>query len=281
MVRLRTCCIPTGRRHARGKEQNENRYRYIDTNKEHLHTLDGKPLTWWASGMACEKFGWLSPNKFSAEECQAALDDGYTRVTAMAKDSYAKLLNEAYRAHNTKKEKAADDGTDRHAALERYVKLMIQFNGGKPGELDSYEDPAMETLAQWAKTNVKRFLWSEINGYSEILWTGGIADVGWEDFDNRIIAGDFKSGGPYFDQFVQVAGYDLMLSENGGLTANGDKIFELPGAVEGYCVLPFGPEKFAPRYEFNVEAYRMGFRAAVHLSKVQIAYEGVGKKGRY
>src|SRR6185369_9037864 len=186
-----------------------NRYRYIDTNKEHLHTLDGKPLigtstatkiiakplTWWASGMACEKFGWLSPNKFSDDECRAALDEGYARVTKLAKESYAALLNEAYRAHNTKKEKAADDGTDRHAALEKYVKLCIETNKGVTLELDSYDDPAVETLAKWAKINVKRFLWSEINGYSEKLWTGGIADVGWEDFDNRIIAGDFKSGG--------------------------------------------------------------------------------------
>jgi hypothetical protein len=269
-----------------------NRYRYIDTEKAHLHTLDGKPLigtstatkiiakplTWWASGMAVEKFGWLSPNKFHGEACQAALDEGYARVMALSKDEYAALLNEAYRAHNTKKEKAADDGTDRHAALEVYVKTVINLFEGRPAEMTKYEDPAVETLVKWSQDNVKRFLWSEINGYSEVLWTGGIADVGWEDFNGRIIAGDFKSGGPYFDQFVQVAGYDLMLSENGGLTADGEKIFELPGPIEGYCVLPFDPDKFEPRYEYDVDAYRKGFRAAVHLSKVQIAYEGVGKR---
>src|SRR6185369_2325880 len=131
-----------------------NRYRYIDTNKEHLHTLDGKPLigtstatkiiakplTWWASGMACEKFGWLSPNKFSDEECQNALDEGYARVTGLTKESYASLLNEAYRAHNTKKEKAAGDRTERHAAPEKYVKLMIETNDGEPWGLESYDD---------------------------------------------------------------------------------------------------------------------------------------------
>lgn len=269
-----------------------NRYRYIDTNKAHLHTLDGKPLigtstattiiakplTWWASGMAVERFGWLSPNKFSAEEVQAALDEGHARVTSMDKDEYAKLLTEAYRAHNEKKEKAADQGTDRHAALERYVKDMIQNFDGEPMALESYEDPAVDSLARWAKSNVKRFLWSEINGYSEVLWTGGIADVGWEDLQGRIIAGDFKSGGPYFDQFVQVAGYDLMLSENGGLTPDGDKVFDLPGSVEGYCVMPFGPDKFVPRFEYDVEAYRNGFRSAVQLSKLQIAYEGSGRR---
>lgn len=269
-----------------------NRYKYIDTDKAHLHTLDGKPLigtstathiiakplTWWASGMAVEKFGWLSPNKFSPEDVQKALDEGYARVMALGKDEYASLLNTAYRAHNEKKEKAADDGTARHAALEKYVKTMIADHNGTPLLLDNYDDPAVETLATWAQVNIRRFLWSEINGYSEVLWTGGIADVGWEDLQSRIIAGDFKSGGPYFDQFVQVAGYDLMLSENGGLTADGDKVFDLPGAIKGYCVLPFGPEKFEPRFEYAVESYRTGFRSAVHLSKLQIAYEGAGRK---
>lgn len=268
------------------------RYKYIDTNKEHLHTLNGKPLigtstatkiiakplTWWASGMAVEKFGWLSPNKFTPEEVQRALDEGYSRVMGLTKGSYAELLAVAYRAHNEKKEKAADEGTDRHAALERYVKGRIIENDGQPLALDIYEDPAVESLVKWAQANVKRFLWSEINGYSEALWTGGIADVGWEDLSGRIIAGDFKSGGPYFDQFVQVAGYDLMLSENGGLTADGDKVFELPGPIEGYCVLPFGPAKFEPRFEYATELYRDGFRSAVQLSKLQIAYEGNGRK---
>lgn len=269
-----------------------NRYKYIDTNKAHLHTLDGKPLigtstatkiiakplTWWASGMAVEKFGWLSPNKFSAEEIQKALDEGYSRVMGLTKNSYAELLTVAYRAHNEKKEKAADEGTDRHAALEKYVKAVIAEDDGTPLEFDTYDDPAVGSLVKWAQTNVRRFLWSEMNGYSEVLWTGGIADVGWEDLQGRIIAGDFKSGGPYFDQFVQVAGYDLMLSENGGLTADGDKVFDLPGPIEGYCVLPFGPTKFEPRFEYDVEMYKNSFRSAVQLSKAQIAYEGVGRK---
>ena len=188
------------------------------------------------------------------------------RITGIAKA--------AYYAHNEKKEKAADQGTDRHAALERYVKMVITDHGGKPVQLDEYEDPAVESLVLWSQVNVSRFLWSEINGYSEVLWTGGIADVGWEDLQGRIIAGDFKSGGPYFDQFVQVAGYDMMLTENGGLTVDGDKFFELPGEVEGYCVMPFGPDKFEPRFEYDVQKYKDGFRSAVHLSKLQKFYEG-------
>lgn len=263
-----------------------NRYKYIDEKREHLHTLDGKPLigtstatkiiakplTWWASGMACMKFGWLNPKKFSTEAVQAALDEGYARIMELDKESYAKLLTEAYRAHNDHKEKKADEGTDRHAALEKYVKLMIQDQGGKPILMNRYEDPAVQAFAEWAQKNIRQLLWSEMHGYSEVLWTGGIADVGWIDLQGRIIAGDFKSGGPYFDQFVQIAGYDLMLAENGGLDKYGNKMFELPGEVVGYCVLPFATPKFEPYFQYATESYRNGFRSAVQLSKLQAAY---------
>lgn len=264
-----------------------SRYKYIDTNKAHLHTLDGKPLigtstatkiiakplTWWSSGMAVSKFGWVNPKKVSAEAVQEALDEGYARVTALDKEAYAKLLTEAYRAHNERKEKAADEGTDRHALLEAYVKECIETNKGIPLAFHRVnEDEIISKFVDWSLANVKQFLWSEMHGYSEILWTGGIADVGWIDVQDRVIAGDFKSGGPYFDQFVQIAGYDLMLSENGGLTADGEKVFDLPREIQGYCVLPFATPKFVPRFEFATESYREGFRSAVKLHKLQEAY---------
>lgn len=263
-----------------------NRYKYTDEKKAHLHTLDGKPLigtstatkiiakplTWWASGMACAKFGWLNPKKHSPEAVLEALTQGFEKVKSLDLDAYKKLLGEAYKAHNERKEKAADEGTDRHAALEWYVKKCITENGGAPIHPILHEESAVEKLADWAKLNVKKFLWSEIHGYSEALWTGGIADVGWIDLQDRLIAGDFKSGGPYFDQYVQIAGYDLMLSENGGLTADGEKIFELPGEVQGYCVLPFATPTFEPHFEYATESYRQGFRSAVQLTKLQNAY---------
>lgn len=260
------------------------RYKYIDENKEHLHTLDGKPLigtstatkiiakplTWWASGMAVAKFGWVNPKKATPEFVKQSLDEGYSRVTGLSKEDYAKLLTQAYRAHNDRKEQAAEEGTDRHKILEEYVKTCIENNNGVPVD---ESNPEIIRFVQFAKYNISKFLWSEINGYSEVLWTGGIADVGWIDKQDRIIAGDFKSGGPYFDQFVQIGGYDLMLSENGGLTKDGDKVFDLPGKITGYCVLPFATKEFNPRFEYNVESYRQGFRAAVALHKLSHEYE--------
>jgi hypothetical protein len=52
-----------------------NRYKFVDTPKEHMHYLDSipltgtssvmnvlsKPLSWWASGKACEVLGGFRP----------------------------------------------------------------------------------------------------------------------------------------------------------------------------------------------------------------------------
>lgn len=73
-----------------------NRYKYIDEQKEHLHTLDGrplfgtssvlkvvaKPLVWWASGLAVAELGWTKiqdkPQNLSAEMQQKIAELGLT-----------------------------------------------------------------------------------------------------------------------------------------------------------------------------------------------------------
>src|ERR1700691_4018829 len=120
-------------------------YRFINEKREHLHTLDGKPLvgtstvtkviakplTWWASGLAVGQLGWvkkLDPRDATAEEIEAnsklrmsmAIDQLDAYKTMFAPD-YIKLLDKAYRAHADSLDKSADKGTDMHAELEGYV----------------------------------------------------------------------------------------------------------------------------------------------------------------
>jgi hypothetical protein len=129
--------------------------------------------------------------------------------------------------------------------------------------------PDIIPFISWSQKNVKKFLWSEIHSYSEVLWTGGIADVGWEDMNGRIVAGDFKSSKDvFFSQFIQIGGYDTMLSENGGYTANGEKVFDLPGPIEAYCVAPFGQEDFNPITLDYVDDFKEAFKSSVHLHKL-------------
>lgn len=245
--------------------------------KNHLHTLDGralkgcttvcgiiyKVLTWWASGEAMKKFGWLDPKKNTPEAVKEAIEIGYKKVQELSLPEYKKFVSEAYGAHSEKLEDTADVGTKRHEDLETYVKKCLKTNGGIPVDHGPDDDDSIKWFADWSKKNVKKFLWSEIHGYSREMWTGMIADVGWIDTQDRIIAGDFKSAPvAYFNNFVQIAGCDLMLAENGGLTADGEKIFELPGQVQGYCTIPFGKNVPVPEFVYNVNEYKDGFRLA-------------------
>lgn len=263
-------------------------YKFLDEKKQHLHTLRdkalkgcttvcgiiAKTLTWWASGMAVQKFGWLDPKKNSPEDVQKALEEGFNRVKALDLAGYKKLLAGAYKAHSEKLGDSAEVGTLRHKNLEKYVKLMISDQGGKPHLMNSYDDSAVEWFANWATNNVKRFLWSEVHGYSEDMWTGVILDVGWLDMQDRIIAGDFKSAPvAYFNNFVQIAGGDLMLSENGGFTADGEKILTLIRRIDGYCIIPFGKLIPEPEFIYDVEAYKNGFKYANGLYDLQQSYK--------
>src|SRR3990167_2522342 len=152
-----------------------NRYQYIDEKGSHLHTLDkkpligtstvvkvlSKPLTWWASGMAVAKFGWLDPKKNTPGSVQDALQEGFSRVTSLSLPDYEKLLAEAYRAHSVRLKEAAGTGGDRHELLEIYVKTCIKDNGGIPLAHSVGGDSAIYSFVDWSLANVKKFLYSE------------------------------------------------------------------------------------------------------------------------
>src|SRR3990167_6722028 len=85
-----------------------------------------KPLTWWASGLACEKFGWLNPKKNSPESVKIALQEGWERIRGLSLEAYEKLLGEAYNAHSKTLKSAAKKGTDLHDILERFTRAEIK-----------------------------------------------------------------------------------------------------------------------------------------------------------
>lgn len=248
-------------------------YKY--TEDGHAHTLRGlplmgtstvvnviaKPLTWWASGLAVMELGWLNPNKFTKEECASALLEGWNRVRELTMDAYAKLLDKAYRAHSKNLKKTAKAGTDLHAELERFVKNTMQG-------IDGIYDPKIQPFIDWSKTNVKRFIWSEIYCYSEELWCGGISDCGIEDMEGRIAVIDFKSStDAYASQFFQCAGYAIELQENGGWTAEGEQVFGPLEKVDYVLVVPFGAKIVAPVPYYDMENAKTAFKAAVTLHK--------------
>ena len=251
--------------------------KYEFNDKEHLHLLDGKPLTgtssvgnvlakpltWWAAGLAVEKFGWLNPKKFSSEECAVACEDGLDKVKKMERDEYAKLLTEAYYAHSKKLKDSAKTGTDLHEELEAYVKAMMKL---KP--VRKY-DEKIQPFINWADENVKKFIASEAHCFDEELWVGGITDVVAELNDGKLAIIDFKSSKEaYPTQFLQVSGYAIQIEKNGLWDMGGTVNKKLDKQIEALIIVPFGADVIEPAIRYDLDSYKQGFRSAVVLYRL-------------
>lgn len=256
-------------------------YKYIDEKKEHLHTLDdkplmgcstvvgiiAKPLTWWASGLACSYLGWNNPKFMTLEQRISLVEPRFKQICSMTPEAYLKELDEAYKAHSVKLKDTAVSGTDLHAELEKYIKDCIETNNGEPCE-KATEIEYLVDFSNWALVNVDKFIWSEAHCYSRELWTGGISDCGAKLKDGRTVIIDFKSSKEsYQSQFVQIAGYAIMVKENGLLDHNGTKKDDIK-TIDGYVVIPFGAKKFTADYRWNTQELEEGFRSAVKLYKI-------------
>lgn len=255
-------------------------YKYIDEKKQHLHTWDdkpligtssvinvlSKPLTWWASGLACEKFGWKNPKYFSPDERLKSATEFLKMTDKYSVEEWLKLGDEAYKAHSVKLKDSAEAGTDLHAEAERYVKWHM---GTIPSVGLVSFDSKIQPFIYWVEQNVKRFLWSEAHCYSTTMWTGGISDCGAELNDGSYVIIDFKSSKEvYQSQFIQIAGYALQIEENGIYTKNGELIQKFEKEFSQYVVFPFGAEVVEAQYRFNVDELKEGFKSALVLHKL-------------
>lgn len=247
-------------------------YKYYDNeSKKHYHELDGAPLlgastitkvfpkvlTYWAAGLACEKFGWTNPKNVSMQDRYAIAEKEHAKIARMSTESFLKLGDEAYKAHAAKLDSSAKAGTDLHAILEHFVKT---------GEI---KDEKIIPFVTWAKENVKRWLWSEEHCFSKELWTGGISDVGAELKTGDYIIIDFKSAKDvYYSQFVQCAIYAIMAEENGLYDADGIQTRKLEQPIKGVCVVPFGAKVVEPKFNWDMEELKQAAKLATNLYKI-------------
>ena len=166
---------------------------YLFDEAEHHHSFQGKPLlgtstvvgvlskplTYWVSGLAVAKLGWINSKikvngkytTIALETRLKALQPQYEAIKAMSSEQFLALLDEAYKAHATKLKDSAETGTDLHAELERYVKNTME------DRMATYPDQIMPFIT-WCNENVEKFLWSELHCFSDKLWVGGISDCG-------------------------------------------------------------------------------------------------------
>lgn len=266
-----------------------SRYKYTDEKGEHLHTLDGrpligtssasdvlaKPLTWWASGLAVKEFGCPDPKvltkmknkKASQEELDAfykSAESMLTIIRGMDVKEYMKLIDRAYRAHQTTLKDKAEEGTDLHAELERFVKDEMAGEKRLP---EAYH-PRILPFIEWARKNIARYLWSELNCFSETHWIGGISDLGFEDVNGKTGIMDFKSSKEaYLSQFWQCGGYAIQITENGGYTPDGEQIFPPGTKFDYFAVLPFGMERPEPQFNVDVAGCQINFLHELALYK--------------
>lgn len=254
---------------------------------KHVHLLNGepllgtstvlsvlaKPLTWWASGLAVAHLGWIH-SKIDGkairpmQERLDALHPRFDEIKGMSDEEFLDCLDQAYKAHSVKLDTSAEAGTDMHAELESYVKLCIDGNKGHPVKDTSGHLP-VELFARWAVDNVRSFVASEAYCYSKRLWTGGIVDLAFEDQNGQFALLDFKSAKDAYDaHFMQNAGYDIAISENGILTKDGVLVRPMSSGFAYYAVLPFGMPEPEVIVKTNTQDYRDGFEACVTLHKL-------------
>jgi len=240
-----------------------------------------KPLTWWASGLAVKEFGCPDPkvltkikNKKATEEeigllvqsAEATKGD----ISQMTTREYVGLLDRAYRAHKTTLDDTADKGVDLHSELERFVRWHMNV---EPEPAPLVWHPRIQPFIEWTDKNVDRFLWSEMNVYSERWWLGGISDCGLVDKQGRYAILDFKSSKEaYLSAFWQAAGYDLQIMENrGGFDADGNRTTDdqtcYHDGADYYAILPFGMEKPEVQINEDVKDCRENFLHALALYK--------------
>lgn len=258
----------------------ENKYRFLED--KHLHqikkdnewkNLTGTSsvgnvlakggLTWWASGMACERFGWLNSKKHTEAELIEFAKKGQDRIKGMNLDEYLTLLDKAYYAHSTNLKKTAKKGTDLHAELEDYVK-------GQMGIMENREyDDKIQPFMTWSSDNVQEFLWSEAHCYDEELWVGGISDTGVRLKNGKLAVVDFKSSKEaYLTQYIQDAGYAIQIEKNGLWNSTGTKNKKIEGKFDALIVVPFGAKVVVPMIRYDVGELKQGFKDAVSLYRL-------------
>ena len=254
--------------------------------QNHIHTLDGqpligtssmsnvlaKPLTWWASGLACEKFGWI--NKGNKTKGFTPKDKRLSSVKKFLKkapvddpEKWLTLCDEAYSAHATKLKTSASGGTDMHEVMEGYVKYCIEQYNGEPVNITE-DNPKLIMFKEWAIKNVKKFIISEAHCFSKEYWLGGIIDCVYEDMEGKLVVLDFKSSKEvYLSQFWQCVGYSIQLEENGAYTSDGELLLKLDKPIDYVAVLPFGMKKPDVQFNYDMKGGREAVLAMITLYK--------------
>lgn len=233
----------------------EKKYRFDSA--KHVHLLNEKPLkgtttiikevlspmlSWYGSSKALEKMGWTNPNpkndnyvprEEGIEKTEEFLNSEFSSKVLETPETWYDFLQECYRNHDAYKREKGTWGKQTHFAIEKAVKQAISDNEGYL-RIESYENEAVGRFASWGRG--KKFIYSEVHIFSELLWLGGILDLVYKENGEYYLA-DAKTGKKIYESvFIQLGMYDCQQGESGYFTKDGEKIGE-PLEIKGYTAV--------------------------------------------
>lgn len=197
---------------------------------------------------------------------------GSLQRDSVSRDELYPMLVEAAGAHEIKKTKAADSGTEIHDFCERFAKSKMGL--GDVPDMKQYEnnEPVLNGIQgflDWFNANKVEFVEIERVVYSKKYDFAGRFDL-IAKVDGKLMLLDYKTGkGVYDESGLQLAAYRLAWEEENGKQLDGHGILHLDKETAGFEYLPYTPEEYARDL--------VGFLAALQLKKWQKAVEKANK----
>lgn len=214
--------------------------------KEHIYTLDGKPLTGVTTVLkviakpALIQWAANEAVKYIKENCTPVY---ITEDNPIYEGVYEEVLEEARLAHRKKKKEAGEKGTDVHAYIEAFITSAINIGQGfisprahskaegvkfEPNNVSELAKIQVQKFCDWALDKNVRFLSCEQQVYSEKHWIAGTYDF-IAEIDGKKFVGDIKTSNAIYgrEYFAQTAAYRLMLEEKGETGFTGSVVVRL------------------------------------------------------
>jgi len=175
---------------------------------DHKYFYDGKPMTGVTTVL-----GVIAKPALISWAARMAVD--YLKNHALWNTGELipdEVLEEAKNAHNQKRDKAAEQGTDVHALIENYVKNCIADFEGRAIDIETNSNIQLRHFIDWSRKHKIKFLESEKRVYNKDLFLAGTADLVCE-IDGKKYIGDIKTTSGIYDltPFAQCAAYAKML----------------------------------------------------------------------
>lgn len=172
--------------------------------KTHRYYLDGKQMTGVTTVLSV-----IAKPQLIQWASDQAVDYIEEHKAVWGTPDHNEMMADARKAYAQKRDKAAELGTDVHTEIEQAIQSKIHG-------LEWFSDNTqVNHFLEWANRHSVHFLDTEVQVYSETLFTAGTYDFSCI-IDGKKYLGDIKtSNALYPEYFYQCAAYRMMAEEMG------------------------------------------------------------------